>query len=347
LREEAWAGVVLADGTFDLAWSEASKSPAVLADLLNGIPLLTDADFRAQAYDRVKLLLEERPAALAKFQAAGGKGGISLVRRGAVRALVSMNHEPEAIFSALSELIGRGEEVPAAARGLNGLPRPKWPRMQAGAAATGLVAWARTVPAGERTSQDYSGIVQLAGDLAGLLPPEKAAGLRKELHDLRVSLFVIRTVREQMRYDTPRLVVEAAKPFEIVFENGDFMPHNLVLVKPNTREKVGLAAATMKPEGLDDEGRAYVPRSSDILAASKMLLPGQKESLKLTAPAMEGEHEYFCTFPGHYQVMWGRLIVTKDVDAYLQAHPEAPIPTPSPSALLDAGPEEKQHTHPH
>src|SRR5439155_19150114 len=99
-------------------------------------------------------------------------------------------------------------------------------------------------------------------------------------------------VREQMRYDTPRLVVEAGKPFEIIVENTDFMPHNLAVVKPGTREKVGLAAATMKPDELDGQGRAYLPQTTDILAATRLLEPGQKETLKLTAPAQEGDNEY-------------------------------------------------------
>ena len=186
-------------------------------------------------------------------------------------------------------------------------------------------------------------MVQLAGDLAGLLPAAQAADLRKELKELRVSSYYIRSVREQMRYDTPRLVVEAGKPFEIIFENGDFMPHNLVVVKPDGREKVGQAAALMKPEELDDQGRSYVPNSPEILAATRMLLPGQQQTLKLTAPTTEGQHEYLCTFPGHYQVMWGRLIVTRDVDAYLLANPEAPIP----QAAAGAGSEEEATGHHH
>jgi len=131
------------------------------------------------------------------------------------------------------------------------------------------------------------------------------------------------------------------QPFEIIFENADFMPHNLVLVKPKGREKIGLAAAAMKPDELDAEGRLYVPSSSEILAASKMLQAGQRESLKLTAPSDEGQCEYLCTFPGHYQVMWGRLFVTKDVEAYLQANPEAPAALPDPGALL----EHSGHSH--
>ena len=78
----------------------------------------------------------------------------------------------------------------------------------------------------------------MASDLAGLLPKEQARAARKDLRDLSVAVFVIRSVREQMRYDTPRLVVEPGKPFEVIFENDDFMPHNIVFVKPGTREKV-------------------------------------------------------------------------------------------------------------
>ena len=81
--------------------------------------------------------------------------------------------------------------------------------------------------------------MQFAGDLAGLLPAEQAAGSADELKGLRVAVFVVNTVREQMRYDTPRLVVEAGKPFEVIFQNGDFMPHNFVVVNPGTRPKVG------------------------------------------------------------------------------------------------------------
>jgi hypothetical protein len=44
----------------------------------------------------------------------------------------------------------------------------------------------------------------------------------------------------------------------------------------------------------------------------------------MTAPGKEGEYEYVCTFPGHWMLMWGKLIVTKDVDGYLQANPQTP-----------------------
>jgi hypothetical protein len=100
----------------------------------------------------------------------------------------------------------------------------------------------------------------------------------------------------------------------------------------------------MKPEELDSEGRSYVPSSSDILAASKMLQTGEKETLRLTAPATEGECEYLCTFPGHYQVMRGQLIVTKNVEEYLQAHPEPVLP-PTAVSSEDGTPSAHAHAH--
>jgi azurin len=185
------------------------------------------------------------------------------------------------------------------------------------------LAWAKAVPSGNRTSQDYVETVQVAGDLAGLLPADQAATFRKELKDYRVAVFVIHTVREQMRYDTPRLVVEAGKPFEVIFQNDDFMPHNLVIVNPGTREAVGTAASTMAPDKLDRQGRAFMPRTPNILAGTKLVEAGHQETLKFTAPTATGDYEYVCTFPAHFQSMWGQLIVTDDVDAYLQKNPQA------------------------
>ena len=252
----------------------------------------------------------------------------SLVRRAAIQAAVSMPRDQETTFIALSGLIAKNKDVTAAAEGIRILPRGSWPKTPAGAAAAALVAWAKSIPTGERTAQDYVETVQVASDLAGALPADKAAALRKDLRDLSVAVFVIKTVREQMRYDTPRLVVEAGKPFEVIIENADFMPHNLVFVKPNTREKIGHLAAPMTPDQLDSKGRAFVPKSPDILAATKLLEAGQKETLKLTAPEEEGDHEYVCTYPAHWMVMWGQLIVTRDVEAYLLAHPDAKLPPP-------------------
>jgi azurin/glucose/arabinose dehydrogenase len=246
------------------------------------------------------------------------------LRLAAIHALVSIGKEPQKVFAGLVELIKKGEQVVPAAKGIALLPRTAWSAELADPAASGLVTWARKVPAEDRTSQDYIEVVQVANDLAGLMPKDRAAVARKVLKDLRVNVFVVKAVREQLRYDTARLVVEAGKPFQVIFENPDAMPHNLVFVQPGTLQAVAEAVQANPPDKLDSQGRAYVPdKDSRVLGATKLIDPGQKETLSMTAPGKEGVYEYVCTFPGHWAIMQGKLVVTKDVDAYLQAHPDA------------------------
>jgi len=311
LRQCAWAAIATGDQSFDAAWTDAAKSSPNEADMLSGIPFVFDSDLRGTAEARVLPLLS--------VDATESDD----IRQGAIRAAASMPHNQKAIFTAFVALIDKGIAVPDATRGIAGLQRRAWSNAAAGTAAKAIVKWAQAVPKDQRTDQDYVETVQFASELAGLLPADQATVVRKELKSLKVAVFVINTLREQMRYDTTRLVVEKGKPFEIIFQNNDFMPHNLAVVKPGTRPKIGAESGSMKPDNLDSQGRAFMPKSKDILDATKLVEPGQKEILKLTAPKVTGDYEYFCTYPGHWERMWGQLIVTDDVDAYLNAHPTA------------------------
>jgi uncharacterized cupredoxin-like copper-binding protein len=225
-------------------------------------------------------------------------------------------------FTLLANALRAGTDRAVTAAAIMQLPRESWSRDAAGPVAGSILAWVKTVPANQRSAQDVVSTMQFGGEIAGLLPAADATRIRRELRSLGVPVFVLHTVHEKMSYDQKRIVVEAGKPFEIILVNADTMPHNLAVVKPGTHEKVGTAASTMTPDKLDKQGRAYIPKSTDILEATKILEPGQKETLKVTIPT-EGEYEYVCTMPGHYVIMWGRLIVTKDVDAYLAANPDA------------------------
>ncbi|MCX6956731.1 MAG: plastocyanin/azurin family copper-binding protein [Verrucomicrobia bacterium] len=138
-----------------------------------------------------------------------------------------------------------------------------------------------------------------------------------------------------MRYDTPRIVVQAGRAFEIIFENPDVMPHNLVVVEPGARVKVGMSAMELPAGHTDRSGRAWVGEDKEIIAATKLLEPTQTETLKI-GPRTEGVYEYVCTFPGHWAVMFGQLIVTKDVEAYLKANPLTPPASAPASATTPA-----------
>jgi azurin len=225
---------------------------------------------------------------------------------------VASGADAKAVAVALAGLIAQGEQIVAAAAALRQLPREAWPKEQAGAAVVGVAAWVRTIPVAQRTAPDVADTLTTADALAGLLPDAEAKAARAALNDIGVRSIAIRTVREQMRYDTKRIVVEAGKPFEIVLINEDMMPHNLAIVAPGARQEIALAAQTMRPDQNDAQGRAFMPASDKILAATKLVNPNQRQAIQLTAPTQEGDYEYVCTFPGHWTIMWGTLVVTKD-----------------------------------
>ncbi len=258
------------------------------------------------------------------------------LREAALAALPAVPTDtPEQQFTALATALQCGEARATAARAMLQLSRSSWEPTVAGAAATSVLQWARQVPAEQRTQQDFLEVVQCAGELAGQLPAADAARVRQALRGLAVPVFVLHTVREQMRYDRERIVVEQGKPFELVLENDDFMAHNLVVVKPGTRAEIGMASATMSPDRLDAQGRAYMPPSPHIVAATRLVETGRRARLKVAAIATEGDYEYVCTVPGHFQLMWGTLVVTKDPDAWLQQHPDAQPATGEPPAAHD------------
>jgi azurin len=206
-----------------------------------------------------------------------------------------------------------------------------WPADTSAKAARALVAWAGKTRPSERTQRDYVETIQVTESLVDTLPTAEADPLRKTIAGLRVSSFVIRAVVEEMRFDTTRIVVQAGKAFEITFDNPDVMPHNLVVVEPGARERVSLAAMALPPEHVDRSDRAWVPESRELIAATRLLETGQSQTLRIRA-LTEGVYEYVCTFPGHWTVMWGQIVVTKDIDTYLAQNPVAAVAKPATPA---------------
>ncbi|MEO6738661.1 MAG: plastocyanin/azurin family copper-binding protein, partial [Chthoniobacteraceae bacterium] len=314
VRNAAWAALVIREGKPDPIWANAGESRRAMLD---SIPLIPDPTLRAKFQPLLTASLND-----------------AKLRSAVLNALPLMGAEnAKANFKTLATALQDNGSRTAAARAVMQLPRDSWDKSVAGPAAESVLAWAKTVPQGNRTKQDFVETVQTGMELASLLPADSATKIRKELRGLGVSVFVVKTVHEQMRYDTTRIVVEKGKPFEIIIENLDAMPHNLVIVDSGTRQNVAEAVQTRRPDQLDKKGRAYVPeKDGRVHEASKLIEPGQKDTIKWTAPNKEGEYDYVCTFPGHWMIMWGRIVVTKDVDAYLAANPDPTLPAPGAPA---------------
>jgi putative heme-binding domain-containing protein len=310
-RQIAWAGLVTADQSPDKAWARAEPGQAKLADLVLSISLLRDPGLRAAFYPRVEPLLRQDSALDA--------------RRAAITAVADIPGHDLETFNTLAAFVKSGTERPAAVAGLQRVPRKSWPKEQAPGLLDSLVAYLQSVPVEQRTEPDAVGAFQFANDLVALLPDDLAKAAGKKLRALGVSIFTIRTIREQMLYDKTLLVVEPGKPVQITLVNEDAMPHNIAIVSPGALEEIGQASEKMPPEP-DAEGRLYVPNSPKVLHASKMADPGQQLRLSFTAPDEPGDYEYVCTFPGHWRRMTGVLAVTKDLEAYLASRAAAPQP---------------------
>lgn len=118
----------------------------------------------------------------------------------------------------------------------------------------------------------------------------------------------LKVIKNEMKYDLKEFTVEAGKPVEIIFENPDFMQHNLVIGQVGSLETIGQAADKMAsdPQGAEKQ---YVPQLPEVLFSSKLVNPQQTETLKFIAPAKTGDYPYVCTFPGHWSIMNGTMKV--------------------------------------
>jgi plastocyanin len=118
----------------------------------------------------------------------------------------------------------------------------------------------------------------------------------------------IASVPERMLFDVKRFEAKPGQPIKLVFLNPDAMQHNLVIVKPGALEEIGMAGNEMAkdPEGINQH---FVPRSSKVLHATKLVDPQATAILRFKAPMEPGEYPYVCTFPGHWVIMNGVMDV--------------------------------------
>ena len=118
----------------------------------------------------------------------------------------------------------------------------------------------------------------------------------------------VQAVPGLMQFSPTELRVKAGAPVRLIFENPDLMPHNLILVAPGADEEVGALADAMASEP-GAMAKHYVPASPKVLHATPLVEPTRRTELNFTAPSAPGRYPYLCTFPGHWRIMRGVLIV--------------------------------------
>jgi len=118
----------------------------------------------------------------------------------------------------------------------------------------------------------------------------------------------IKAIPERLLFDVREFKVKAGAPVKLVFENPDVTPHNLLIVQPGAADEVGIAGNEMAKLA-DGFVKGFVPESPKILHKTKLLNQGEAETLRFKAPASPGRYPYICTFPGHWLVMKGEMVV--------------------------------------
>ena len=86
------------------------------------------------------------------------------------------------------------------------------------------------------------------------------------------------------------------------------MLHNVVITKPGQAAEVGALADEMAAQA-DAMEKHYIPETDLILFSTPQVPYGEKVKMKFTTPSEPGEYPYICTFPGHWRIMNGVMIV--------------------------------------
>tara|TARA_B100000963_G_scaffold296891_1_gene268144 strand:+ start:7229 stop:7714 length:486 start_codon:yes stop_codon:yes gene_type:complete len=122
-----------------------------------------------------------------------------------------------------------------------------------------------------------------------------------------LSTNIIINSNDTMKFDKKILLVPAGKKITLTLNHtGKFpkvgMGHNFVLLKADTNvsefaEKAAMARKT-----------DYIPEGDQTIAYTKLLGGGESDTITFEAPK-KGYYTFLCTFPGHWQLMRGKLIV--------------------------------------
>jgi len=107
---------------------------------------------------------------------------------------------------------------------------------------------------------------------------------------------------DRMQFDVTAFEVHPQQPVTIVFINKGSMPkesmgHNLVVLQRDVDvvDFANTSGRHVRNEYIDPE------KENQVIAATRILGPGEREEISFVAPRQTGEYPFVCTFPGHTQ----------------------------------------------
>jgi azurin len=145
---------------------------------------------------------------------------------------------------------------------------------------------------------------------AGLL-----LGLAGSIQAQDVAEVKISADKLQLIFDIKEFTVKAGQTVKLTLVNPadsmNLQPHNLLIVKPGKLNT--MIAVVNDPKNFTNPNWIAnpIPESDDLLHHTKLLKPGESETIEFTAPAEPGDYPYLCSYIGHAAIMNGVMKVTK------------------------------------
>ena len=127
-------------------------------------------------------------------------------------------------------------------------------------------------------------------------------------HGLNDSVIRISAVPNQLAFFPREFRLKAGASVRISFQNPDLQIHNMVIVRPGAEEEIGSLADQMAQDP-DAMKKAFVPDSDKVIWATPLVNGKGQVEREFIAPEQPGHYPFLCTFPGHWRVMKGVLVV--------------------------------------
>lgn len=129
----------------------------------------------------------------------------------------------------------------------------------------------------------------------------------KEQISLEKEIKIILNSDDLMRFDKNMLLVQSGQKITLTLNHTgkmdkSIMGHNFVLLKKDVdviafAEKAVLA-----------KNNEYIPEGDEVIVYTKLLGGGESDTITFDAPE-KGYYTFLCTFPGHWGLMKGKLVV--------------------------------------
>lgn len=144
----------------------------------------------------------------------------------------------------------------------------------------------------------------LLGDLAALRGAEPNPWLQSIDNARAVEV----TAGKNLTFAPRTINARPGEPIRLTFHNPDAVPHNWVLIKPGQLAVIGDLTNRLIADP-NAVARQYVPQVDEVIAYTDIVGAGQAFTIYFQAPEKAGRYPFLCTFPGHWMVMNGELLV--------------------------------------